>query len=58
MLDPFFGSGTTAKVSLENRRKCVGHDISSVFVENCYQKCGQVNENVYLLGKEINFYLH
>ena len=44
ILDPFMGSGTTAKVSLENGRKCVGYDISPVFVDTCYQRCGQVNE--------------
>jgi len=42
VLDPFIGSGTTAKVSLENGRKCVGYDISPVFVDTSYQRCGQV----------------
>ena len=42
VLDPFIGSGTTAKVSLENGRKCVGYEISPVFVDTSYQRCGQV----------------
>ena len=44
ILDPFIGSGTTAKVSLENGRKCIGYEISPVFVDTCYQRCGQVSE--------------
>ena len=42
VLDPFIGTGTTAKVSLENGRKCVGYEISPVFVDTSYQRCGQV----------------
>ena len=45
VLDPFIGSGTTAKVSLENGRKCVGYDISPVFVDTSYQRCGQVTKD-------------
>ena len=44
VLDPFIGSGTTAKVSLENGRKCIGYEISPVFVDTCYQRCGQVSD--------------
>ena len=45
ILDPFIGSGTTAKVSLDNGRKCVGYDISPVFVDTSYQRCGElINE--------------
>jgi len=44
ILDPFMGSGTTAKVSLGNGRKCIGYEISPVFVDTCYQRCGQVDE--------------
>ena len=40
ILDPFLGSGTTAKVSLDNGRKCVGYEISPVFVDTSYQRCG------------------
>ena len=35
ILDPFMGSGTIAKVSLENGRKCIGYEISPVFVDTC-----------------------
>ena len=42
VLDPFIGSGTTAKVSLENGRTCVGYEISPVFVDTSYQRCGKV----------------
>ena len=45
VLDPFIGSGTTAKVSLENGRKCVGYDISPVFVDTSYQRCGQATKD-------------
>ena len=45
ILDPFLGSGTTAKVSLDNGRKCVGYEISPVFVDTSYQRCGElINE--------------
>ena len=40
ILDPFLGSGTTAKVSLDNGRKCVGYEISTVFVDTSFQRCG------------------
>ena len=41
ILDPFLGSGTTAKVSLDNGRKCIGYEISHVFVDTSYERCGQ-----------------
>ncbi|MBL4579029.1 MAG: site-specific DNA-methyltransferase [SAR324 cluster bacterium] len=45
ILDPFLGSGTTAKVSLDNGRKCIGYEISPVFVDTSYQRCGElINE--------------
>jgi DNA modification methylase len=40
ILDPFLGSGTTAKVSLDNGRKCIGYEISPAFVDTSYQRCG------------------
>jgi len=40
ILDPFLGSGTTAKVSLDNGRKCIGYEISPVFVDTSFQRCG------------------
>ena len=42
ILDPFLGSGTTAKVSLDNGRKCIGYEISPVFVDTSYQRCGEL----------------
>ena len=42
ILDPFLGSGTTAKVSLDNGRKCIGYEISPVFVDTSFQRCGEV----------------
>ena len=41
ILDPFLGSGTTAKVSLDNGRKCIGYEISNVFVDTSFQRCGE-----------------
>ena len=41
ILDPFLGTGTTAKVSLDNGRKCIGYEISPVFVDTSFQRCGQ-----------------
>ena len=40
ILDPFLGSGTTAKVSLDNGRKCIGYEISPVFVDTSFERCG------------------
>jgi len=42
ILDPFLGSGTTAKVSLDNGRKCIGYEISTVFVDTSYQRCAEL----------------
>ena len=42
ILDPFLGSGTTAKVSLDNGRKCIGYEISPVFVDTSYQRCSEL----------------
>jgi DNA modification methylase len=42
ILDPFLGSGTTAKVSLDNGRKCIGYEISPVFVDTSYQRCAEL----------------
>ena len=41
ILDPFLGSGTTDKVSLDNGRKCIGYEISPVFVDTSFQRCGE-----------------
>ena len=40
ILDPFLGSGTTAKVSLDSGRKCIGYEISPVFVDTSFERCG------------------
>jgi len=42
ILDPFLGSGTTAKVSLDNGRKCIGYEISTAFVDTRYQRCAEL----------------
>jgi len=42
ILDPFLGSGTTAKVSLDNGRKCIGYEISTAFVDTSYQRCAEL----------------
>jgi DNA modification methylase len=42
ILDPFLGSGTTAKVSLDNGRKCIGYEISPVFVDTSFERCGEL----------------
>ena len=42
ILDPFLGSGTTAKVSLDNGRKCIAYEISTVFVDTSFQRCGEL----------------
>ena len=41
ILDPFLGSGTTAKVSLDSGRKCIGYEISPVFVDTSFERCGE-----------------
>ena len=41
ILDPFLGSGTTAKVSLDSGRKCIGYEISPAFVDTSFQRCGE-----------------
>ena len=40
ILDPFLGSGTTAKVSLDSGRKSIGYEISPVFVDTSFERCG------------------
>ena len=42
ILYPFLGSGTTAKVSLDNGRKCIGYEISIVYVDTSYQRCSEL----------------
>jgi len=39
ILDPFMGSGTTAKVALDNGRKCIGYEINPHFVDTAYLRC-------------------
>ena len=40
ILDPFLGIGTTAKVSLDSGRECIGYEISPVFVDTSFERCG------------------
>ena len=39
VLDPFFGSGTTGKVSLENGRSCIGVELNPDYVKLARQRC-------------------
>ena len=39
ILDPFMGSGTTAKVSLDLGRSCVGYEINPHFIDTTYERC-------------------
>jgi site-specific DNA-methyltransferase (adenine-specific) len=38
VLDPFMGSGTTALVALQNARKFVGIELSSIYVDLAYDR--------------------
>ena len=40
VLDPFMGSGTTAKMALRTGRKCIGIEISSEYCETIKKRCG------------------
>jgi len=39
ILDPFMGSGTTAKVSIDLGRSCVGYEINRHFIDTTYERC-------------------
>ena len=41
ILDPFMGSGTTAKVSLDLGRSCVGYEINPHFLDTTYLRCAR-----------------
>lgn len=41
VLDPFMGSGTTAKIAMELKRKYIGYEINSVYKDLVRQKTGQ-----------------
>ena len=42
VLDPFLGSGTTGKMAVQNGRRFLGFDISSVYVEIAKERIGLV----------------
>ena len=39
ILDPFMGSGTTAKVALDNGRQVLGYEINPNFIDTTYERC-------------------
>ena len=39
VLDPFMGSGTTAKMALQTGRKCIGIEISAEYCEIIKERC-------------------
>jgi len=58
VLDPFLGSGTTAKVALELKRNAIGYEINEDFVELIKKKLGLSESllfsNVEILKREGN----
>lgn len=53
VLDPFAGSGTTLKVSLELGRKAVGYEINQSYLEIIKEKVGTLNLRVYVREEQI-----
>lgn len=41
VLDPFIGSGTTARVCKDNRRHCIGVDVSAKYLRQAADRCAQ-----------------
>lgn len=52
VLDPFLGSGTTAKVALELNRNAIGYEINKKFLEIIKNKVG-IKENLFGLSNNI-----
>ncbi len=58
VLDPFLGSGTTAKVSLELKRNTVGYEINKEFLEIIKEKIGikdsllRFHDNIQIIEQE------
>ena len=53
VLDPFLGSGTTAKVALELNRNAVGYEINPKFLDIIKQKINFDNQNLFSKNIEI-----
>lgn len=47
VLDPFIGSGTTAKMALKNGRKFIGYELSKEYVDIAYKRLGKLNKKYY-----------
>lgn len=52
VLDPFLGSGTTAKVALELGRNVIGYEINKNYLKIIKNKIG-ISQNIFLNGVEI-----
>lgn len=52
VLDPFMGSGTTAKVALELNRNSIGYEINEDFLPGIQKKLG-LKENLVRVGEKI-----
>jgi len=53
VLDPFLGSGTTAKVALELKRNAIGYEINEDFLEIIKEKIGMTNSLLKVYNVEI-----
>jgi len=47
VLDPFLGSGTVAKVCLENGRRCVGIELNPEYAEIARERISSVTQNLF-----------
>ena len=57
VLDPFMGSGTTAKMALKNERQFIGFEISQEYVDICNSRIKQWKEQDRLTECFLNAYL-
>lgn len=55
VLDPFLGSGTTAKVALQNGRSAVGYEYNEAFIDIIREKLGVGGERPALFRDQIHF---
>ena len=46
VLDPFMGSGTTAQVSLENKRNFIGFEIDDTYYKMCLDRMKPLQDNL------------
>jgi len=47
VLDPFMGSGTTAQVSLENKRNFIGFEIDDTYYKMCLDRMKPLQDNLF-----------